>query len=73
MSEFADERLNWEILDPLILSGAKLEFLKQVRATTGLALHEALDLLYSRYDALRRSHPDAFSCSHDEYWKCFYS
>jgi hypothetical protein len=73
MADNEDERLDWESLDPLVFAGSKLEFLVQVQASTGVGLQKALEILTARYDILRRSHPDAFICSHDEYWKGFYS
>jgi len=73
MGEFDDERMQWDALDPLVLSGAKLEFIVAVREATGIGLSEAQDLLHRRYDLLRRERPQDFTRSHDAYWADFYS
>ena len=73
MVEFTDDRLNWEALDRLVLSRYPIQFLVQVQEATGITLREALELLYARYEALRRSRPDDFCCGHDDYWKGFCS
>jgi len=73
MGSSDDERLQWEALDPLVLSGAKLQFLMKVQELTGCSLPEAQDLLRSRYDLLRRERPNDFAQSHDDYWDGFYS
>jgi hypothetical protein len=68
-----DWRLPWDELDPLVLSGAKLAFIAKVREATGTGLSEAIELLRSRYDVLRRLRPADFSQTHEEYWDGFYS
>ena len=73
MTESHDERLQWDLLDPLILSGSKIEFLMRAREATGVGIPEALEILRSRYDVLRRTRPEAFHCSDEDYWKGFYS
>jgi hypothetical protein len=73
MSEFDDDRLDWEMLDPLVFSGEKLEFVMKVREATGAGLKEAQELLVRRYDFLRTSRPTGFSQSHTDYWTGFHS
>jgi ribosomal protein L7/L12 len=73
MSDFDDERLRWDVLDPLVLSGAKLEFIVEVRRATGMGLPEAQDVLGKRYDLLRSRRPQDFAQAHNEYWADFYS
>jgi hypothetical protein len=73
MDGFEDDRLNWDALDPLVLSGAKLEFIVRVREATSVTLPDAQDILVRRYDVLRRSRPQDFAQSHEDYWAGFYS
>jgi hypothetical protein len=68
-----DKDLPWDELDPLILAGAKVHFLKRVCDASGMDLRAALELLDDRYNLLRQTRPDEFQCSHEEYWKGFYS
>jgi hypothetical protein len=73
MNDFEDSQLDWNALDPLVLSGAKVEFLKRVCEAASVSLPEAQDILGRRYDFLRRSRPQDFSLSHEDYWAGFYS
>lgn len=69
----SEDQADWQALDPLVLSGAKLQFIVQVQAVRGIGLPEALDLLRRRYEYLRKSRPQDFHCTHEEYWQGFYS
>ena len=73
MTSVDDAGFDWDELDPLIVAGRKLEFVARVRTSAKLSFVEAHDILVARYDHLRRTRPDAFSCSHEEYWREFFS
>lgn len=60
-------------LDAFIFSGQKVRGIAFISSQLGCPLHRALEAFTARYDALRAAEPDRFQCSHDEYWRGFYS
>jgi hypothetical protein len=60
-------------LDGLIFSNRKLEAMLLLRRQQGLGLAEAIEGLASRYQELRATFPERFTCDDAEYWKGFYS
>ena len=63
----------WEEIDSHILAGTIILAIMKIRECPNVGVKEALVILGSRYEKLRIERPDDFTCSHDEYWKGFYS
>ena len=63
----------WKPIDEALFRGRRLPVVLQLRELTGLGLHEVLELMYARYDKLRREQPKKFCCAHEDYWKDFYT
>ena len=62
----------WETIDELIFNRSVLLALKQIRIIFDCGLREAIDIVYERYDKLRRSEArNRFTCSADKYWEGF--
>ncbi|OZG75226.1 hypothetical protein BTA51_02250 [Hahella sp. CCB-MM4] len=63
----------WQHLDKLITENRKLEFIRQYRDFAKCTMNKANEALGERYEFLRKTTPHDFNCTHDEYWKGFYS
>ena len=75
-AEIKVENMNpevWDKIDPLILSNDIITANMKLVDTLGISLSEAQDIFGVRYRYLREHKPDEFSCSHDDYWKGYYS
>ena len=69
--DLTDEQ--WATIDEALFANKKLSVVMQLRTLTGLDLHDAVEMMYARYEKLRAEHPAQFCCGHDEYWEHFYS
>jgi hypothetical protein len=61
------------IVDELLFDNHPLRAARTIRESTGLGVRQAGDLMYERYDHLRKVAPGRFSVSHEEYWSGWYS
>ncbi|MFJ1703411.1 hypothetical protein [Kitasatospora sp. NPDC088346] len=61
----------WSKVDPLIFEGRRLQAVMQIREAFGVGLHDGVDLLRGRYEALRSERPEGFKVEHDDYWDGF--
>ncbi|WP_030166931.1 hypothetical protein [Spirillospora albida] len=62
-----------EPLDRLIVERQILRAVRWLMSTFECGLQEAAQVLYARYDDLRRSRPDDFTTSHEECWEGVYT
>jgi hypothetical protein len=62
-----------DALDRLILQGQILRAVRWIMTTYECGLSDATRHLYTRCDVLRRTRPDDFTKSHEEYWKGVYT
>jgi hypothetical protein len=58
----------WSEVDDLLFAGNPLMAIQRIREWTGLGISDAAKEMRSRYEALRRSSPDSFPLSDEEYW-----
>ena len=63
----------WGEIDALILTRDNLHTLKRLRKWLGVSLREAMEIHFERYEHLRRTRPDDFPCSDEEFWEGVYS
>ena len=68
---FSDQQ--WAAVDARIFAGNILLAIKVIRGFAGVGIREALDIHIERYRQLRAQSPERFACSHEEYWRDFYS
>ena len=60
-------------LDRLILQHQPVAAIALVTKKSACGIPDALEIVSKRYSELRLSAPQGFVCSHEEYWKGFYS
>jgi hypothetical protein len=72
MRDLTEEQ--WRAVDEALLDNKPLIAVKLVRQQiAGLGLHQAGDVMRSRYEFLRRTSPQRFNVTDEEYWSGWYS
>ncbi|MEU4818270.1 hypothetical protein AB0G03_21700 [Micromonospora aurantiaca] len=63
----------WQSIDDLIVQRRILPATQAIREAERCSLHRAIDVFAERYEYLRRTRPDDFTVSGDEYWRGVYT
>ncbi|MET7672695.1 hypothetical protein [Micromonospora luteifusca] len=57
----------WQSIDDLIVQRRIILAMQAIRQAEGCSLQRAIDVFAERYELLRRTRPDDFQVSRDEY------
>lgn len=63
----------WQSIDDLIVQRGVLPAMQAIREAEGCSLHRAIDVFAERYELLRRTRPDDFTVSSEEYGRGVYT
>ncbi|SCF17618.1 hypothetical protein GA0074695_4010 [Micromonospora viridifaciens] len=63
----------WQSIDDLIVQRRIISAMQAIREAEGCSLQRAIDVFADRYELLRRTRPDDFKVSRDEYWRGVYT
>ena len=60
----------WQEIDAMLFAGRRISALRAIHVLTEprVTLIAARDLMYDRYDKLRREQPERFACDDKTYW-----